>query len=217
MREPGKKARVFLCYNGAMKTTAITSGLFATNSYLVEDGDEVYLIDAPDGNERMCSLIKEKGKLTALFLTHGHFDHIMGLGNVLSLFPETPVYLEKSDLFLLEENRKYLSAFGIPLSLYSIPDDIFPVDYPEEIGPFSVMRTPGHTPGSVSLYSDDDGLLFSGDTLFYRGEGRTDLGGSLGDLRKSLGDLLTLDGDTVVHPGHGPDTLIGDERTTFRF
>lgn len=217
MREPGKKARVFLCYNDSMKTTAITSGLFATDSYLVEDGDEIYLIDAPDGNERMCRLLKERGKLTAVLLTHGHFDHIMGLENVLSLFPRAPVYLEKNDLFLLEENRKYLSAFGIPLSLYSIPDDIFPVDYPENIGPFSVMRTPGHTPGSVSLYSEDDGLLFSGDTLFYRGEGRTDLGGSLSDLRKSLGDLLTLDGDTVVHPGHGPDTLIGDERTTFRF
>lgn len=217
MREPGRKARVFLCYNKTMKTTKITSGLFSTNSYLIEQGEDVFLIDAPDGNERMCSLIKEKGKLTALLLTHGHFDHIMGIGDVLSLFPATPVYLGKNDIFLLEENRRYLSAFGIPLSLYNIPQDLSPIDYEENIGPFRVIRTPGHTPGSVSLYSEDDALLFPGDTLFYRGEGRTDLGGSYGDLGKSLENLLSLSGETLVHPGHGPDTLIGEERTTFRF
>ncbi len=217
MREAREVSRVFSCYNRVMKTTAITSGLFATNSYLVEDGDDVYLIDAPDGSERMCRLLKEKGKLTAVLLTHGHFDHIMGLENILSLFPRVPVYLEKNDLFLTEENKAFLSAFGIPGSLYNIPEDIVYVDYPEETGPFRVIRTPGHTPGSVSLYAEDEGILFSGDTLFEGGEGRTDLGGNYPQLRESLSLLLSLPSDTAVYPGHGADTLIRNERTICRF
>lgn len=206
----------FLCYNGVMKTMKITSGLFATDSYLIESGDEVYLIDTPDRNNRMCRILEEKGKLSAVLLTHGHFDHIMGLENVISLFPSVPVYLEKNDLFLLEENRSYLSAFGMPLSLYSIPKITF-LDYPENIGPFRVIRTPGHTPGSVSLYAEEDGSLFSGDTLFYGGEGRTDLGGNYPRLKESLSLLLSLPGGTTVHPGHGADTSIGNERALSRF
>lgn len=200
-----------------MKTTAITSGLFATDSYLVEDGDEVYLIDAPDGNERMCSLLEERGKLTAVLLTHGHFDHIMGLENVLSLFPRTPVYLEKNDLFLIEKNRSYLSVFGLPRSMYNIPEDIVYADYPEKTGPFRIIRTPGHTPGSVSLYAEAESVLFSGDTLFEGGEGRTDLGGNYLELKESLENLFSLPPATIVYPGHGESTKIGNERAICRF
>jgi glyoxylase-like metal-dependent hydrolase (beta-lactamase superfamily II) len=83
----------------------------------------------------------------------------------------------------------------------------------DTIGPFTVIHTPGHTPGSVCFYDDEAGVLFSGDTLFRGGYGRTDLpGGSWSKLEQSLKLLLAMDGDITVCPGHGPATTIGTER-----
>ncbi len=196
-----------------MRITEKTSGLVMTNSYLLEREEHIYLIDAPDGNEEMEKLIKEKGRLDGILLTHGHFDHVMGIWNILSLFPSTPVYLDKNDHDMLNNgNRKYLTLFGIPLSLYDIPEDINLLDYPKRIGDIEVTRTPGHTPGSVSLYIKDEGILFSGDTLFSMGEGRTDLGGDYSLLIKSLSLLCSLPGETKVLPGHGGYTTIREEK-----
>ena len=207
-----------MCYTEAMNITLQTSGLFSTNSYLIKDGDSVYLIDAPDRNSGMLELLKKEVSLTAVLLTHGHFDHIMGISEVLSLFPSVPVYLDEEDNFLIEENRNFLSFFCIPQSYYTVPSDIVLTPYGDTIGPFSVMKTPGHTPGSVSLYDEKDGVLFSGDTLFQSGEGRTDLGGNYSTLHKSLSLLLELPEKTVVYPGHGESTTVRAERFfTYRF
>lgn len=196
-----------------MRITEKTCGMVMTNSYLLEGNGHIYLIDAPDGNEEMEKLIKEKGRLDGILLTHGHFDHVMGIGNILSLFPSTPVYLDENDHDMLKNgNRKYLTLFGIPLSLYDIPEDINLLDYPGKIGDIEIIRTPGHTPGSVSLYIKDEGILFSGDTLFSMGEGRTDLGGNYSLLIKSLSFLCTLPGGTKVLPGHGGYTTIREEK-----
>ena len=196
-----------------MRITEKTSGMVMTNSYLLEENGHIYLIDTPDGNEEMAELIKEKGRLDGILLTHGHFDHVMGLKNILTLFPSTAVYLDKNDHDMLcEGNRKYLTLFGIPLSLYDIPDNINLLDYPGKIGGIEVIRTPGHTPGSVSLYIKDEGILFSGDTLFSMGEGRTDLGGNYSLLIKSLSLLCSLPGETKVLPGHGGYTTIREEK-----
>ncbi len=201
-----------------MNITIRTSGLFSTNSYLVEDGDDVYLIDAPDRNSGMLEILRKRGKLTAVLLTHGHFDHIMGIREVKTLFPSVPVYLDEEDSFLIKENRNFLSLFGIPQDYYTVPADISLTPYPEAIGNFGIMKTPGHTPGSVSLYDEKNGVLFSGDTLFQSGEGRTDLGGSYPLLQKSLSLLLALSEKTVVYPGHGESTTIRAEKhLTYRF
>jgi glyoxylase-like metal-dependent hydrolase (beta-lactamase superfamily II) len=83
----------------------------------------------------------------------------------------------------------------------------------DRIGPFTVIHTPGHTPGSVCYYDEDAGVLFSGDTLFRGGYGRTDLpGGNRATLEKSLALLLSMDGGIAVCPGHGPGTTIREER-----
>lgn len=199
-----------------MNITVKTSGLFSTNSYLVEDGENIYLIDAPDRNGEMLEELDRKGKLSAVLLTHGHFDHIMGIRDVLRHFPGTPVYLDGDDVFLISGsengNRSFLRLFGIPLSYYNVPDDIVFTPYGASVGPFRVIRTPGHTPGSVSLYDEKDGVLFSGDTLFQAGEGRTDLGGSCTLLQKSLSLLLSLPEETAVYPGHGESTSVKAER-----
>ncbi len=195
-----------------MRITEKTSGMVMTNSYLLEKGEHIYLIDAPDGNEEMAELIKERGKLDAILLTHGHFDHVMGLKNILAIFPATPVYLDKNDHeMLLEGNIEFLSSFGIPLSLYDIPNDMTLLDYPEEIESIKIIRTPGHTFGSVCLLLRNENILFSGDTLFLGGEGRTDLGGNYTSLIASLKTLCTLPGETKILPGHGGYTTIKEE------
>lgn len=196
-----------------MRITEKTSGMVMTNSYLLKKGEHIYLIDAPDGNEEMAKLINERGRLDAILLTHGHFDHVMGLKNILSLFPSTPVYLDKNDHeMLLEGNIEFLSSFGIPLSLYDIPHDIKLLDYPEEIDNIKIIRTPGHTLGSVCLFLREENIIFSGDTLFSGGEGRTDLGGNYTSLIASLKTLCTLPGETKILPGHGGYTTIKEEK-----
>lgn len=199
-----------------MNITLRTSGLFATNSYLLTDADAVYLVDAPDDNGRMLSLIREKGRLDAVLLTHGHFDHVMGLRDVLSLFPSPTVYLASPDHYYIRDdktgNREYIKWFGIPENEYTVPADIPLLDYPEKIGNIKVIRTPGHTPGSVSLLLENEGVLLSGDTLFDGGEGRVDIGGDYTCLMESLKKILRLDGKVRVMPGHGGFTTIEDER-----
>jgi glyoxylase-like metal-dependent hydrolase (beta-lactamase superfamily II) len=91
------------------------------------------------------------------------------------------------------------------------------LDEGDKVGPFTVLHTPGHTPGSVCFFLEQDSLLFSGDTLFQGGEGRTDLpGGDYPAIVKSIRRLLTLDDNTAVFPGHENITTIGDERRYYR-
>ncbi|MGN1164722.1 MAG: MBL fold metallo-hydrolase [Candidatus Ornithospirochaeta sp.] len=199
-----------------MEAEVYTSGLVATNSYYVEAEGKGYLIDAPDGIGRFASSIKDRGgNISSVLLTHGHFDHVMGIEEVLEFFPEATVFLSAGDHCLLTENRRYLEYFGIPLSLYSIPQEESFIPLPDKIGPFQVIRTPGHTKGSVSFLID--GTLFSGDTLFSGGEGRTDLGGNYLELKSSLKALVEMDGNIMVLPGHGGRTTIREERRRLSF
>lgn len=195
-----------------MKISKITSGLFSTNSYFLQTGEYNYLIDAPDQNEKMVEIIKEEGRLDAILLTHGHFDHTLGLKNVLSLFPNTPIYLEREDWPMLEkDNKKYMAMCNLSLD-YEVPQSINLLPYEEKIPSVEIIKSPGHTLGSVSIYLKEENILFSGDTLFSSGYGRTDLGGNYSLLLSSLKKLLTLSEDTRVEPGHGGFTTIGREK-----
>lgn len=193
--------------------------MVGTNSYYVSYNDKGYLIDAPDGIGKWIRELKTEGySLDYILLTHGHFDHVMGLEEVLSIFPDAEVYIAAEDENLVQEgNKEILSSFGIPLSLYSIPSPFVYHDYSSSIGPFKVIKTPGHTKGGVCLYMEEENILFSGDTLFEDGEGRTDLGGDWRELVQSLKNLALLPENTTVFPGHGGKTDIKREKMRLGF
>ncbi len=200
-----------------MRIQQFTIGSFSTNAYLVYEAERCTLIDAPYPMAEAISFMEKHSLIPdEVLLTHGHFDHILGLGEVRSAFPDIRIFLSQEDRFFLEDDfratKETLRMMGLnfPHELYSsMPSDCFGWDSYD--GEFSIIKTPGHTPGSVSFYSEKESLLFSGDTLFRQGIGRTDLGGSYPELIKSLERLSNLPGDTLVLPGHGFQTDIRSE------
>ena len=180
-------------------------GAYQTNCYLVwgEDSQTCVVIDP--GYEPETILAEAKGlnkKIEAIFLTHGHFDHV---GAVRDLVAETgcSVYLCAEDLSLPSQ----MTAGALYYT-----NTYEEGDFVEKAGlSFKVLHTPGHTPGSVCLMCEN--AIFSGDTLFWGSCGRTDFpGGSWATIRKSLLRLAQLSGDYDVYPGHGDKTTLDFER-----
>ncbi len=179
-------------------------GAYQTNCYLVSGQEgECILIDPGYEAENLLARMEKLGmKLVAIFLTHGHFDHV---GAVKELAEQTGcrVYLHPAECTMPQS----LTA-GELYYTHTYGDG----DVIEEAGlQFEVLHTPGHTPGSVCLRCGQ--LLFSGDTLFAGTCGRTDLpGGNFGDIRASLYRLSKLEGDYRVLPGHEEETTMEAER-----
>lgn len=189
-----------------MRTKRICVGPLQTNCYIVEDetsnGRFCAVVDPGDDSKTIEENLPRS--LTHIILTHAHFDHVGALEAVHKAHPTA--------LFAVGEHEPLDSVY----TFYSHPDLIIPpidvrlVDG-STIGPFKVIHTPGHTKGSICLYSAKDQLLLSGDTLFCGGYGRTDLGGSMSDMQTSLTRLAELPPETKVLPGHGDPTTIGRE------
>ena len=158
---------------------------------------------------------EEELVIKAILLTHAHFDHIMGIDKVIDRYGEMPVYVEESDLELLHtpsmnESTVYTNGYSYPGG-----DVIHDGDVLHLIGEdFRVIHTPGHTKGSCCYYLKDEGVLFSGDTVFYGSVGRTDFpGGSTAEIVRSLHKLVdSLPEETEVFPGHDASTTIGYEK-----
>lgn len=189
-----------------MEVTLFPVGVHGTNCWLLAAGGDACLID-PDGvSEKMTGFLAEnKLRLRYILLTHGHFDHVGGVAELKKLYPDAAVYIGEADaraahvFFPLRAEEVGALFYGegdtLPLGGESI----------------RVLATPGHTAGGVTLDTGD--LLFTGDTLFCRSCGRTDLyGGSAESLKKSLRRLRDLAGDRKVFPGHGEATTLAEER-----
>ena len=191
----------------------IVVGGLETNCYIFTDLDtkEAVLIDPGSNGEGQIKseLEKHNLKLKCIINTHGHGDHISSNRRF-----EAPIYIHRLDADFLENSELNLSAtFGLtikspPASRLLEEGDIIKVG---DAG-LKVIHTPGHTPGSICLLTD--GAVFTGDTLFMGGVGRTDFPyGSEELLINSIKHkLLTLDDETVIYPGHGPISTIGKER-----
>ncbi len=199
-------------------------GELATNAYLIWNPKtlKATLIDPADSGDLLSEeILHHELKLEKIVLTHGHFDHVLGLLEVKLNFPEAPIFMHFDDLFLIKNAQKnaqhWLNKTVDPVP---IPDQNLERKSSIEIAEteFEIITTPGHTPGSVSFYSASENLLFSGDTLFKQAIGRTDFSYSNhNDIKKSLKRLLTLPEKTQVLSGHGDPTTIGQESYNIDF
>jgi len=200
--------------------TTIPVGALGANCYVVAcpETKRALIIDPGAEPERILARVASLGVTVAKVVhTHGHFDHIGGTEAVLAgLGERAPVLAHPADRYLYErEARAKGAAYGYPLpEELALPDAELADTGVVEVGALrlEVIHTPGHTPGSVGLLCGD--ALFSGDTLFRRGIGRTDLlGGDEEAIYESiLTRLYTLPEAVRVYPGHGPETTIGEER-----
>ena len=199
----------------------VVVGPLDTNCYLVycQETLECAVIDPGAEAERIFPLIVEfELKPVVILNTHGHIDHIGANRDVKDKF-DVPLCIHSLDSPLLEKIQEFELSFFLGAKESPPADRVLTDGETIQFGKCSlrVVHTPGHTPGSVSLLGD--GILFSGDTLFFGGVGRTDLpGGSTRDLEKSIKEkILTLPPDTVVLPGHGPLTSVGEETESYPF
>ena len=198
----------------------IVCGAYQENCYMLcpEETADAILIDPGDDLFALKRALTDAGKtLRAILLTHGHFDHILS-AEALSRITGCPVYIHEKDEEMLcdEEKNGYNAMCSSQLSPKELLVDILEDEITISGITFRVLHTPGHTKGSVCYYDAENGLLFSGDTLFCAGFGRMDLyGGSPASMRHSLRMLFTLPGETRVFSGHGCETTIAHERQRY--
>lgn len=200
-----------------MEFDSVIVGALETNCYLVycHETLQCAVVDPGAEAQKIFRLIAERGVTPVMLLnTHGHIDHIGANKDVKERF-NIPLYIHASDEAMLENVQQSELSFFLDAKDSPSPDKYLEEGETIKIGKSSlkVIHTPGHSPGSVSFLGD--GFLLSGDTLFYRGVGRTDLpGGSWTELVKSIKTkILTLPDETTVLPGHGPYTSVGQEKS----
>ncbi|MGP1437990.1 MAG: MBL fold metallo-hydrolase [Treponema sp.] len=203
-----------------MEIKEIYTGELFVKTWAFMQDEKLILVDPGGADEELLDFINEKNaKNIEIMLTHGHFDHVGGIPYLSAHYNVIKIYIHKNDGIYLGKDAKenHIKCFTpIKMDCYIRAMELdfpSPTDYVAEgdiVNGFTVLHTPGHTEGSVCYYKEN--ILFSGDTLFRRSRGRTDLlGGNEETIIKSLKRLATLPKETLVYPGHGSNTIIGDE------
>ncbi|MCB0763228.1 MAG: MBL fold metallo-hydrolase [Flavobacteriales bacterium] len=198
---------------------------FQENTYVVHDGSSAILIDPGCWNtaeeHELEGYLEENGLDPArLVLTHAHIDHILGNAWVHKRYGLRPE-VHELDLPLLHAGPRQAAMYGIPLDPSPEPERFITANDTISLGAHAmkVLFVPGHAPGHIALYSEEQRFVIAGDVLFMNSIGRTDLpGGDTGTLLKSIREVLFPLGDDVrVYCGHGPETTIGAERRSNPF
>lgn len=202
--------------NDGLLIHELSVGPLQVNCYLVacRKTRDAMVIDPGEEGSRILYLAASEGlKISKVINTHGHFDHI-GANQQLIEATGAELMLHAADLPLLQNARNHAEIYGMTIIPSPEPDRLLDQGDSFEVGEhtFKVFHVPGHSPGGICLLGD--GHLFVGDVLFARSIGRTDLpGGDFDALVKGVRErLFSLPDETIVHPGHGPDTTIGEER-----
>jgi hydroxyacylglutathione hydrolase len=193
----------------SMLIETFTVGLLSTNCYVANSQltKEAIIIDPglelPMEAQQIFDYIKEAGLKPKLIVnTHGHEDHTSGDAAIQSEY-NIPIYIHKLDVTALEDIEK--NSYPLPVLL----EEGSTISFGNET--IRVMHTPGHTPGSICLVGDR--VAFTGDTLFAGGIGRTDFsGGSDSEMERSLKKMMSLPDTLLIYPGHGPTSIMGEEK-----
>jgi glyoxylase-like metal-dependent hydrolase (beta-lactamase superfamily II) len=202
----------------ALKLHLQISGPLENNVIILHDEDvgEGMLFDPSFDPDKVLSVVdSQKISITTILFTHGHFDHFAGLAFLLTTLNPTPrVALHPGDLDLWRQGGGSVQ-FRIPIQSPTDPDLLLEHEQNLSLGKYEieVRHTPGHSPGSVIFHIPAIQTAIVGDLIFRRGVGRTDLnGGSFSELRNSIEtQVYTLSPDTILIPGHGPNTTVADE------
>ncbi|MCH5229578.1 MAG: MBL fold metallo-hydrolase [Muribaculaceae bacterium] len=211
-----------------MQVAIFQFSLFGINTYLVFDPDtkECAVIDpgmsSPEEEKAIENFIAEKGlTLTQIINTHLHIDHVAGIPYLQKNF-NVPVLGHEGDKIMGHRIDQQAKMFGLEFPVQNIEISEY-IEAGDKIkignGELEVIAVPGHSKGSIALYDPQGGFLISGDALFKGSIGRTDLpGGNYRELIESINKfLLSLPDETIVLPGHGPSSTIGEEKRTNPF
>ena len=190
-------------------------GVYGSNSYIISnDAGDAIIIDVGGSADDLYAYIKEHNlNLKAILLTHGHFDHVLGV-NALRKLTGAPSYISKDDLEMTQKtefmlNDKMRNYIDEPINIDHTIDEEGTLKFGDiEV---NVIKTPGHTKGGLT-YQIEDGL-FVGDTIFFHSVGRSDLyGGNEAELIDSVNRVLALEGNYTIYPGHSMNTSSDEER-----
>ncbi len=202
-----------------------TLGPIEANNYLLIDEEEVngskeaVLIDCTQDCKEIDDTLKKYGaNLKYILITHGHFDHVLGINSFKAKY-NCEVLIHEEDKIILDKMNEYTTRFGLGEFEVQQVDGFVKENDLIEFGKnkIKVIHTPGHSRGCVCYLLGDK--VFTGDTLFYESVGRTDLpGGSFSQIKASIKEkLFTLEESTKVYPGHGWESTIGHEKVNNRF
>jgi hydroxyacylglutathione hydrolase len=200
----------------------LLTGPIEVNCYILgcPETNEAVVIDPGGNGDRIIEVLDElKLKPVAIVDTHGHFDHVGGNASLMAHYDSVRLYVHADGLHYLMNAREHADYWNMPFEDSPEPTDLLHGGETISAGTLDleIIHTPGHSPGGISIYLP--GHVFTGDALFDGSIGRTDLPGGDYDLLISTirQRLLTLPDDTVVHPGHGPESTIGKERASNPF
>ena len=200
---------------GTFTFERLTEGMLSSNTYILwDETKEAAIIDAGNSYETVNEVVNANNlKVKYIIITHAHYDHILCLDEIREKYKDAKVICHEEENTSFGKPHKNASVlFGSPKTyekadLTVKDNDILYLGSSQ----ISIILTPGHTEGSICILAGK--FLFTGDTLFYRGYGRTDLGGgNPGDMEASLARLYKMDPDLIVLPGHATTSTIGDER-----
>ncbi|MFL5464285.1 MAG: MBL fold metallo-hydrolase [Gemmatimonadaceae bacterium] len=203
-----------------MDVQTITVGAFQENCYLVIDerSNRAVIVDPGSEGDRLVAAVDQSGaKLDAVWVTHAHVDHVGAIASIKRKW-DVPIYLHPLDRRLYDAAARQAEMYGVPFEEPPPPDREFADGQRLELGDIemTVLHAPGHAPGHVVIHGN--GIALVGDCLFAGSIGRTDLPlSNPPQLAATLEKISALPAETVVYPGHGMDTTIGQERLTNPF